>query len=189
MRYCTHCGKQIDDDAFVCIYCGREVSHEKKESGEPRIKYCPHCGAAINEGADVCLSCGRRIERGPTASAKTPDATNDTLTTIAKVLMVVTCAACGVVAAISLILTLCCGLGIMAMPHEAWVGMVGASIIGIFAVCALIPLAWTIPLTVYVFKCSKKNAPISTATKICILIFVNLISGILLLCRTEPDQE
>lgn len=49
----------------------------------------------------------------------------------------------------------------------------------------LIPLAWCIPLTVSVFKAFKENRPISKGKKVCILLFVSLISGICLLCMNE----
>ena len=47
----------------------------------------------------------------------------------------------------------------------------------------LIPLAWTIPMTVHLFKASKKGEKVGTAFKVCSLLFVNTIAGILLLCE------
>lgn len=49
----------------------------------------------------------------------------------------------------------------------------------------LIPLAWCIPMTVSYFNSVKYNRPVSMALKICTLLFVNTIAGILMLC----DQE
>ena len=46
----------------------------------------------------------------------------------------------------------------------------------------LIPLAWCIPLTISYFNKAKNNLPISTGFKVCCLLFVNLIAGILMLC-------
>ena len=51
----------------------------------------------------------------------------------------------------------------------------------------LIPLAWMIPMTVIsygIYKGTKKN---TTAFGVCMLIFVNLVSGILLLVSTRDD--
>lgn len=45
----------------------------------------------------------------------------------------------------------------------------------------LIPLAWCIPMTVHYFKCTKENRPVSTGFAVCSLLFVNTISGILML--------
>lgn len=45
----------------------------------------------------------------------------------------------------------------------------------------LIPLAWCIPMTVYSWRLYKGTRPNSTAFAVCTLIFVDIISGILLL--------
>ena len=50
----------------------------------------------------------------------------------------------------------------------------------------LIPLAWMIPMTIRVYKIYKGRKPNTVAFGICTLIFVNLVSGILLLC-SEKD--
>ena len=42
-------------------------------------------------------------------------------------------------------------------------------------------LAWCIPMTIIYYNKIKKNEPISTAFKVCTLIFVNTIAGILML--------
>lgn len=51
----------------------------------------------------------------------------------------------------------------------------------------LIPLAWMIPMTVIsygIYKGTKKN---TTTFAVCTLIFVNLVSGILLLLAKKDD--
>lgn len=47
----------------------------------------------------------------------------------------------------------------------------------------LIPLAWTIPMTVIYCKRSKQGIPMGTGFKVCTLLFVSLIAGILMLCE------
>lgn len=49
----------------------------------------------------------------------------------------------------------------------------------------LIPLAWCIPMTVYYFRTVKEGRKASTAFKICSLLFVSLIGGIIMLCDTD----
>ena len=49
----------------------------------------------------------------------------------------------------------------------------------------LIPLAWCIPMTVVYFKKIKENQPIGTGFKVCSLLFVSLLGGILMLCDSE----
>ena len=52
-------------------------------------------------------------------------------------------------------------------------------------VCYLIPLVWCIPMTVSFFNKAKYGQKCSTAFKICTLLFVNQIAGILLLCDRD----
>lgn len=46
----------------------------------------------------------------------------------------------------------------------------------------LIPLAWCIPMTVSYCNKLKSGEPVSTGFKVCSLLFVSLIAGILMLC-------
>jgi len=55
----------------------------------------------------------------------------------------------------------------------------------IFQGWMLIPLAWCLPITISICKKMKKGEPIGTGLKICALLFVNTIGGILSLCRTD----
>ena len=50
---------------------------------------------------------------------------------------------------------------------------------------ALIPLAWCIPMTVSLFRSFQNRTPTSTAFKVCTLIFVSLVAGILLLIMDD----
>ena len=37
MRYCCYCGKEVEDEAVVCVHCGRSITHNKpvKEDDKP----------------------------------------------------------------------------------------------------------------------------------------------------------
>lgn len=50
---------------------------------------------------------------------------------------------------------------------------------------ALIPLAWTVPMTVSYSKKIARHERVSTGFKVCTLLFVGLIAGILMLCDDE----
>ena len=104
------------------------------------MKFCSNCGKEINENAVVCLGCGCAIEK----EQPTP---KNSYTAI-KVFMLLGCIITG--------------------------------IYGLF-----IPLIWTIPMTCALFKKIKKGKVIGTGFKICTLIFVSLIAGILLLCNSN----
>lgn len=187
MRYCTHCGEQIDDEAVFCVHCGKAVNSEGKYS-EPKVKYCCHCGSELKDGADFCVNCGCRATPEPAKEAKSYDK-DKILTIIAKVFMIITCADIGlVVVSFSFAFS---WLGFTALLFGAdGAGVVYYELISflIYAFAFAIPLAWCIPMTVSLFKSSKENRPVSIGFKICVLIFVSLVAGILLLCRKEPDE-
>ena len=51
----------------------------------------------------------------------------------------------------------------------------------------LLPLAWCLPITISICNKMKRNEPVGTGLKVCSLLFVSAIGGILLLCRSN-DQ-
>lgn len=104
------------------------------------MKYCSHCGKELLDEAVVCPNCGCEVEGVKKADN---DRDKETLRTIAKILMILSCVA------------------------------------GFFAF--LIPLAWCIPMTVKYWNAVERHEPVSTAFKVCTLIFVNTIAGILML--------
>lgn len=53
----------------------------------------------------------------------------------------------------------------------------------------IIPLAWCLPITIKVFNKLRDNQPISTGLMVCTLLFVNIISGILLLCDDSIPRD
>lgn len=60
--------------------------------------------------------------------------------------------------------------------------MVLGTIVNAFYV---IPLAWCIPMTISYFNKVKTGQPISTGFKVCSLLFVSLLGGILMLCDKD----
>lgn len=106
--------------------------------------YCSKCGAQINDDAYVCVNCGCKVERA--TYAVQVKQTDDTMKTLVKVFMILGCV----------------GMG--------WL---------------LIPLAWCIPMTVKAFRCMKEGIPMTTGFKVCTLLFVNLVAGIIMLCADD----
>ncbi|MCM1364627.1 MAG: TM2 domain-containing protein [Faecalibacterium sp.] len=53
--YCKNCGKEIADNAAVCVNCG--VSSGKGNN------FCHSCGAATNPEATVCVKCGVNLNK------------------------------------------------------------------------------------------------------------------------------
>lgn len=102
------------------------------------MKYCTHCGAEIMDEAEVCVHCGCKVKNETKES-------NNTLATVAKVFLI---------------------LGTIAIGLSTF----------------LIGLAWAIPMTVSIFKKLDNGEPVGVGLKVCSLLFVNTVAGILLLC-------
>ena len=51
--YCKNCGKELNENAEVCLQCGT-----LKGNGN---RFCSNCGAPVSENQAVCLKCGCQI--------------------------------------------------------------------------------------------------------------------------------
>ena len=111
------------------------------------MKYCTHCGKEILDEAVICPHCGCKVETPSSPIIEEED--KKIFALIIKIFMVIGCVASG------------------------W---------------TLIPLLWTIPMTVHVFKRLDAREPIGVGFKICVLLFVNLVAGIMLLCM-DLDKD
>ncbi len=147
------------------------------------MKYCTHCGHEVNDEAEICVNCGCRVKQ------KSNSNTGNTLGTVAKVFMIITCASYALVGLMFLIIGFPLMIGAISAPPVDSVGGVifgvGFFVIFIYAIIFLIPLAWCIPMTVSVCRKLKNGEPISTALKVCTMLFVSLIAGIMLLCMGD----
>lgn len=139
------------------------------------MKFCSKCGAQIDDAAVVCPNCGCSTQAAPRQKS--------TLGTVALVFMIISIVAM----LLSAIIT---AVGIPALMEATGAGgsaegqmLVITAIIQ--AVFSIIPLAWMIPMTVSLSRKLKNGVPVTTAFKVCTLIFVNLLSGILLLCMKD----
>ena len=53
--YCRNCGKEINEQAVMCIYCG--VAPNNGDN------YCQNCGNPTNSKATVCIKCGVMLSK------------------------------------------------------------------------------------------------------------------------------
>ncbi len=106
------------------------------------MKYCTHCGASLADEAVICPHCGCATEKSLNKASS-----DSAFTLIAKIFMVIGC-------------------------------VVSASLF-------LIPLCWTIPMTVHYFKKVNNHEDVGVGFKVCSLLFVSLIAGIMMLCDSE----
>lgn len=94
---------------------------------------------------------------------------------------------CVILMVIYALLIVCGGAAIGSLGgSDASAAGVATGMMGVFC---LIPLAWTIPMTVRMKRIYDGTANNSTAFSICSLIFCNIISGILLLVVGNKDGE
>jgi uncharacterized RDD family membrane protein YckC/ribosomal protein L40E len=63
--HCRNCGKEIADEAAVCVQCG-----SKPLAGD---KYCPTCGAPTGPQAEYCIKCGTNLAEASAAVIKTTE--------------------------------------------------------------------------------------------------------------------
>lgn len=123
------------------------------------MKYCKHCGAQVRDEAIFCPACGCSSED---QSAFTNKHEESGLQIAAKIFMILSCA--------------------LTAPGFLWMIIFG----GWLAVIFLLPLSWRIPMTVEYIKSLKGARPrVGIGFKICTLLFVSLVAGILMLCDSQ----
>ncbi len=59
--YCRNCGKEVSEQAVMCVACG-----VPPKSGR---KFCQNCGVETNPNAEICTKCGVRLAVGPIGEA------------------------------------------------------------------------------------------------------------------------
>ena len=123
MKFCSKCGKELHDDAVVCVGCGCPVSS----------------GSQQNQQVQQYGSFGQKKEKEYGG-----------LATAAKVFAILGCI----------------GMGWM-----------------------LIPLAWCLPITISFCNKVKKGEEVGVGLKICMLLFVSFLGGILALCMGEAKEK
>lgn len=135
--------------------------------------YCRKCGAEVMDEAVICPKCGcftseefaKKMSTRNSSSKKSSASKKSA----AEAFMIFTCFLYAIIFIFCIIL----------LPGQ-YLSLVFPSLLII-----LIPLAWTIPMTVIYYKRNKQNKSVGIAFKICTLFFVNTISGILMLCDKD----
>lgn len=162
MKFCENCNKEFDDELNFCPICGTKLS-----TNEEKIKFCPICGKELEENANFCPVCGNPTTKPNNESYLDKPIDYSSYTRpqgvgIIIAFMVINCFICGF---LSIILI--------------------AADFGAVALLYLIPLFWQIPMTAHFSNCANARLKVSTAFKVCTLLFVSLISGIIMLCNKD----
>ena len=75
MRYCTNCGKQLEDDAKFCSVCGKAVNIDESTEMKKKVEYnekifrCPSCGKMLSVFEVKCPACGYEIRDASVAKS------------------------------------------------------------------------------------------------------------------------
>lgn len=133
------------------------------------MKYCSHCGAEIEDEAAICVHCGCATNDNK------PKAANNNMGKIALIFMIIGC----IGTPLSVLTQI---LGFFDSAETMILGIIGI-IIG------LLPLAWCIPMTVHFSRKYKNGESVGVGFKVCTLLFVNLIAGILMFCMPSDNNN
>lgn len=145
------------------------------------MSYCRNCGEELLDGTQFCPHCGAKVE--PISESETPFENLEQNTSFAESTTNVTSQttsdtrSSGVKTALVFLIISCVFCVVEALLDAILVSYSSA-------IFDLISLCWLIPVTLFVSKKQSANQ-ISTGAKVCILLFCNTISGIILLCSDK----
>ena len=134
------------------------------------MRYCPHCGNQVEDEAVVCVKCGRKVL---SVSAERRVSNEYEVTSVfIKIFMILSLFTSAASAIYSYVVA-------QAISSSFWWICMAVSVLS---------YSWIIPMTVIAFKKLRRRERIGMAFKICTLLFVNLVAGVLLLCLPEEDE-
>ena len=143
------------------------------------MKYCVKCGSQLEDEAVICPHCGCVADPMKFYNHVQNQKPKEKSYTLRKIALIFNWVTVGLLAFIGVIYLF---IFITAMLADGVTSdLLGAFIFSIVIMFA--PIAWMLPMTINLQKCYKNKSDISTAFKVCNLIFVNQIAGILLLCE------
>ena len=133
------------------------------------MKYCSKCGSEIADEAVVCPKCGCAVDNVKTSSS------GNGIKTATKVFLVLSCVS-------SCIMTLIYFICAMVAIADGSGGL-------FFTYLLLsLPSFWVVPMTISYFSKVKNGEILGTGFKVCTLIFVNIVAGILMLCDNGAER-
>lgn len=191
MKTCKTCGKELNDDMQFCPNCGTRVDVKDDAVQGETTTSSAYYGAQPNQNPNnynTYNNDGGYNNYNGAPNQQYYGASNNYyppagvpgrptgLQTAAKVFMILSIVSCVIVAVYFILFSFV--LGAIA-DDDGFVTVIA----GIYlAVVSALSLAWTIPMFVSYNRKTKRGEQVSTAFKVCTLLFVNLIAGILMLC-------
>lgn len=135
------------------------------------MAYCRKCGNMIPDTSTYCIYCGN-----PTSSNTQVKPNQQGLETAIKIMFFVSYIL-NIGAMFIAVVSLC--LIILGLTLYVILPF------GLVFLLVLIPLAWMIPMHVYCVTKLNNREPIGLGFKICTLILINVVLGILLICHND----
>lgn len=185
MKYCTHCGTQLVEGQAYCHNCGAKVEQnidQQSSSYNSQVDdFFADFQTTKQQNYYQKVDTYGTFTNSQEQSDSQEHFRKSGFSIAAQVLMILTCVGYGILVMIVALVTLL--TGDLMTTAEVVIVPILASLI------YLLPLAWVIPMTVVYTKSIKKGKDVSIAFKICTLLFVSLIAGVLMLCDTRGDYK
>lgn len=159
--------------------------------------YCQKCGKPLPDGdCAYCPNCGHPI-RKPQQNVPQENqqdykisSTDEMLVLIAKIFGLLNII--GSIIGGCLIIVIAITI-ISSAPSKGTVPANANQLIGgvwmVFGIISILSIAWQIPMECHMWSNGYKKAGLSTGFKICVMLFFNLVSGILLLCMSPNSKR
>lgn len=160
MKYCSNCGAEMADNQLYCTRCDQANRNENTE-GQANTEYAQQNYGQTNGYNQN----GYTPNDGSQNSYNTNSYSQNGFYMSCPQAQPAPRSESGMVTAIKVLLV---------------IGTIYTALCGF-----LIPLLWCVPMTISYFNKIKRGEPISTAFKVCSLLFVSLIAGILMLVDSE----
>lgn len=179
------------------------------------MKYCKNCGNPVADDENFCRKCGTKQEdsfgspfdtntvSSPYYDEPQPRQISKTLQIIIKILLIVAIATV-LIDAVKFLIE---GLAVTQVEIQAYIDQMVSmdpsmaevfdtidtaqlaeivkTVVIVGTIFGLIPLCWRLPMSKKILKAMKEGTTLTTGFKICTLIFVNAILGIILLCQKD----
>ncbi len=62
MKICQYCSAEINEQAILCVNCGKMLTENSASPVQNSMKVCPNCGNECHKDAIICVNCGHGFE-------------------------------------------------------------------------------------------------------------------------------
>ena len=132
------------------------------------MPYCPYCGSEVPSESKFCPSCGKNLGELNNSEESTSNFDNDSSSSKSRF-------------SNSYSTNKDSSSGKSDLKMVAFVLCVITCVVYAVTIVGLFGLIWCLPMTLKINKANKENEPLSTGFKVCVLLFVNTLAGVLLL--------